>query len=114
MATKLDEILKGNRDAITVKRVFGEPVHQNGVTVIPAAKIMGGGGGGEGEGEGPDGAGTGRGSGSGYGMLARPAGAYVIRGDDVHWQPAIDVNRIIAGAFAIAALALVVTRRRDQ
>ena len=111
MATNLDEILKGNRDAITVKRVFGDPVHKNGVTVIPAATVMGGGGGGEGEGESPDGEGTGRGSGSGFGLLARPAGAYVIRGDQVQWQPAVDVNRIIAGAFAIAALALVVSRR---
>jgi hypothetical protein len=33
--------VKGHRDAVTVKRVFGEPYQKNGVTVIPAAKVMG-------------------------------------------------------------------------
>jgi uncharacterized spore protein YtfJ len=108
MAT-LDELVKGHRDAITVKRVFGDPFEKNGVTVIPAARVMGGGGGGEGEGT--EQMGGGRGAGTGFGLVARPAGAYVIRGDDVKWQPAVDVNRIIAGAFAIAALALLVSRR---
>ena len=31
------------RDAVTIKKVFGEPLQKNGVTVIPAAKVMGGG-----------------------------------------------------------------------
>ncbi len=114
METNLDELLKGHRDAITVKRVFGDPYEKNGVTVIPAARVMGGGGGGQGEGEGPGGEGTGRGSGSGFGLAALPAGAYVIRGNDVRWQPAIDVNRIITGALAIAGLALLVSLRRSR
>ena len=107
MSQSIDELVKGHRDAITVKRVFGEPYERNGVTVIPAAKVMGGGGGGAGEA--PDG--QGQGSGTGFGMAARPAGAYVIHGDEVRWQPALDVNRLIAGVLAIAALALIVTRR---
>jgi uncharacterized spore protein YtfJ len=45
----VDELLKGHREAITVKRVFGDPYEKDGVTVIPAAKVIGGGGGGEGE-----------------------------------------------------------------
>src|SRR5918995_496316 len=101
MNQTIDELVKGHRDAITVKRVFGERYQKNGLTVIPAAKVMGGGGGGEGES--PEGAG--KGSGTGFGMAARPAGAYVIRGDDVKWEPAIDANRIIAGVFMLAALA---------
>ncbi|MGH2754077.1 MAG: sporulation protein [Actinomycetota bacterium] len=102
MSQTIEELVKGHRDAITVRRVFGDPFEKNGVTIVPAAKIIGGGGGGAGES--PEGGG--QGSGSGFGMAARPAGAYVIRGNDVTWQPAVDVNRIIAGAFVIAALAL--------
>ncbi len=110
MSSNIEELLKGHRDTITVKRVFGEPYEKNGVTVIPAARVMGGGGGGSGEGEGPDG--LGRGSGSGFGLAGKPAGAYVIDGHGVHWQPAIDVNLIIGGLIGLAALALIVGRRR--
>jgi uncharacterized spore protein YtfJ len=107
---KIDELLSGHRDAITVGRVFGEPFQKNGVTLIPAASVMGGGGGGSGEG--PDGAG--QGSGSGFGMSARPAGAYVIRGDDVAWQPAVDFNRIAAGVLVYLTLRLLLRRRRSS
>ena len=102
MTSSIEDIVKGHRDAVTVKRVFGDPFEKNGVTVIPAANVMGGGGGGSGES--PDG--EGQGSGTGFGIAARPAGAYVIRGDEVTWTPAVDVNRIIAGAFFVAILAI--------
>src|SRR5665809_117531 len=100
MTQTIEELMKGHRDAITVKKVFGEPFEKNGVTVIPAAKVMGGGGGGAGES--PEGGG--QGSGSGFGIAAQPAGAYVIRGDEVMWQPAVDVNRIIAGVLLLCLL----------
>lgn len=38
------------RDAMTVKRVYGEPYEKDGVTIIPAAKVSGGRGAGGGEG----------------------------------------------------------------
>ena len=38
------ETISGARDAITVKRVYGEPYERNGVAVIPAAVVQGGGG----------------------------------------------------------------------
>ena len=60
-------------DAINVKRVFGDPIETEGVTVIPAAKVGGGGGGG-GDNE--------NNGGGGFGLGARPVGAYVIKGDD--------------------------------
>jgi hypothetical protein len=34
----------------------------------------------------------------------------VIKGDDVRWQPAIDVNRIILGAQIVAVVALLTAR----
>lgn len=49
--------------------------------------------------------------GTGFGVIARPAGAYVIRGDQVRWQPAVDVNRIFAGALALAAFVVFVANR---
>ena len=46
------ELIKGVREALSVRQVFGEPVERDGVTVIPAATVIGGGGGGGGEGAG--------------------------------------------------------------
>jgi len=43
------ETISGARDAITVKRVYGDPYERNGIVVIPAAAVVGGGGGGGGE-----------------------------------------------------------------
>lgn len=93
------EVLEGVKDALSVKRVFGEPYERNGVTLIPAASFGGGGGGGG------DNAPQG-GGGAGFGLTARPAGVYVIRDGRVEWQPALDVNRIVtvSGAVLVAAL----------
>ena len=66
----------GSRDALSVRRVFGDPYELDGVTVIPVARVMGGAGGGGGTGEGPDGKGTGSGSGTGFGLSARGIGVY--------------------------------------
>jgi uncharacterized spore protein YtfJ len=97
----VEEILAKPRDAMTVRRVFGEPYERDGVTVIPAARIMGGAGGGGGHDEQGQ-----EGEGGGFGLMSRPAGAYVIRDGEVRWRPAFDVNRLIAvlGAVAIAYL----------
>ncbi|MEO8247192.1 MAG: sporulation protein [Chloroflexota bacterium] len=97
----VDELLTGARDAMRASIVFGEPVERDGMTVIPAAKVRGGaGGGGDAENNG----------GAGFGLTARPAGAYVIRGGTVEWQPAIDVNRIVLGGQLVAIAALLVLR----
>jgi uncharacterized spore protein YtfJ len=102
----VQEVMKEARDAITVRRVFGEPYEKNGITVIPAAAVRGGAGGGGGEGP----AGEGRGEGTGFGLSAKPAGAYVIKGETVQWQPAVDVNRIVLGAQLVAVVALLTVR----
>ena len=39
------QILDQANDAITVRRVFGEPIERDGVTVVPVAVVFGGGGG---------------------------------------------------------------------
>jgi uncharacterized spore protein YtfJ len=103
---QVQDVISQARDALTVKRVFGEPYEKDGVTIIPAARVQGGAGGGSGE----DPQGQGTGSGSGFGMTARPVGAYVVRDGDLSWRPAVDVNRIILGGQVVLIVALLTIR----
>ena len=103
---ELQELLSGTRDAISVKRVYGDPYEKNGLTVIPAAAVRGGGGGGVGEHAGED-----SGSGAGFGVAARPSGAWIIEDGEVTWKPAVDVNRIVLGGQVIALAAILVAGR---
>src|SRR6266545_4868878 len=102
MDVNITSILEHARDVMTVKRVFGEPIHENGLTIVTAAAVRGGGGGGGG----PDPNHGGEGGGAGFGVTARPVGAYVIRGDQVEWRPAIDTTRLITAGAAVVGLAL--------
>lgn len=96
---KVDELLSGARDAMSVKKVFGETVEQDGATVIPVAKVGGGGGGGgDAEGNG----------GGGFGLAAKPAGVYVITDGEVKWKPAVDPNQIVLGWQLVTAFAIFV------
>ena len=105
--------MQQTKDALTVTRLYGEPIERDGVTVIPVAVVRGGGGGGGGHGEGP---GPGerrdwvRAEVVGFWLAAKPAGMFVIEGDRVSWRPAIDVNRIVLGAQVVTIVALVVLR----
>ena len=99
----VDEILEGARDAMTVGRVYGDPIEQDGITVIPAA-VVGGGGGGGGDDT--------QNGGAGFGLKARPVGAYVICGKDVTWVPAVDVTRIVLYSLVALLLGGVMLRRR--
>jgi uncharacterized spore protein YtfJ len=101
-------VMEQTQDLLTVNRVFGEPYERDGLTIIPAAAIRGGAGGGSGEG-GDDGE-TGQGSGAGFGVRATPAGLVVIRGEEVTWQPALDLNRVIVGGQVVAVVLLLVLR----
>lgn len=103
-----EELMAGARDAITVRRVYGDPYEKDGVTFVPAAAVRGGGCGCRGEGQGPEGEGTG--SGGGFCMNARPVGAYRIKGDEVTWVPAADTTRAIILAEVVAIVALLVFR----
>jgi uncharacterized spore protein YtfJ len=91
------------KDLVTGRRVFGEPYEKNGVTIIPAANVRGGGGGGREDANELGGKG---GGGGGFGLVARPVGAFVIRGEEVSWIPSIDVNRIIFGAQILIIVAI--------
>ena len=117
---KLDEILADAGKSLGVRRIYGDPYEKNGVTVIPAARVMGGaGGGGAVEAAIPGGADStsdspsgspATGSGVGFGMSGRPVGAFVIKGDDVRWLPAIDVNRVAFGFQLMMIVLFLVVR----
>ena len=102
----IKQTIASAQDALTARRVFGEPYERNGLAVIPAASVQGGGGGGGSESEeGSDG-------GGGFGVNARPVGAWVVRQDEVSWQPAFDLNRAILGCQLLGLVAILLTHLR--
>ena len=96
-----EQLLSGARDAISVRRVFGDPVEQDGLTIVPVATVRGGGGGG-GDND--------ANGGGGFGLAARPVGVYVIRDGEVTWRPAVDTVRIALGWQLVAGLAVLAAR----
>jgi uncharacterized spore protein YtfJ len=95
------EMLEGAREAMTVKRVYGDPIEREGLTIVPAADVRGGGGGG---------ADAENNGGGGFGLTARPVGVYVVKGGEVEWEPAVDVNRISMMGILAGIVALLVLR----
>lgn len=94
-------------NALAVQHLFGTPVRDGGVTVIPVARFSGGGGGGA---EG------------GFGGAMRPLGALVIeggsaRGGDpgrVYWRPVVDTTAVLTAVgvgFGCFALLRALARR---
>jgi uncharacterized spore protein YtfJ len=95
------EMLEGAREAMTVKRVYGEPIEREGLTIVPAANVRGGGaGGGD----------TAENGGAAFGMTARPVGVYVVKDGNVNWQPAVDINRLAIMGMAAGIVTLLVLR----
>jgi uncharacterized spore protein YtfJ len=97
------DVVNEARSAMRASEVFGMPYEKNGVTIIPAAKIAGGARGG-GDQNVP------QAGGMGFGVMSRPAGAFVINGNEVRWQPALDLNRVILMGQLVAIIALLTVR----
>ncbi|HEY0451297.1 sporulation protein [Actinophytocola sp.] len=98
----LDEVLTKVKDSMRAAVVYAEPYEKDGITVIPAATVVGGGGGGTGH----------DGEGGGFGTIARPAGAFVLQNGTVRWVPAVDANRLVALGFAIVFVVRRLLKRR--
>ncbi|HVR89338.1 MAG TPA: spore germination protein GerW family protein [Candidatus Limnocylindria bacterium] len=96
------DLISRAQDTITVKRVYGEPIEKDGLTIIPAASLSGGGGGGGGPAD--------AGGGAGFGVRARPVGAFVIKDGEVRWEPAIDVTRMALRGMLIPIVGMLVLR----
>jgi len=100
------EVMGAAKDAMTVKRIYGEPYEKDGLTVIPAAVVAGGAGGGSGQDEKGQ-----EGGGGGFGVSGRPAGAFVIKDGKVSWRPVVDPNRVVA-MIGLSVIAYLVSRPR--
>jgi hypothetical protein len=103
------EAFRSVREALSARQVFGEPVERDGVTVIPAATVIGGGGGGggtKGPGEGDAGADeAATGAGMGFALVGWASGAFEIREGRVAWRPTLDVTRILLAGLGVALVA---------
>ena len=103
----VSELFNTIKEALSARRVYGDPVERDGIVVIPAAVVYGGGGGGAAAVTGtPQ-------DGGGFGLLARPIGAFVISNGTARWVPATDYGRI-GLMISVVATAWLLTRRRAQ
>jgi len=87
----------------TVKSVFGEPIHAEGKTVVPIAKVAYGFGAGGGSKPGKSADASSEGSGGGGGVAAYPVGVLEITATRTRFIPFIDL-RVVAGIFMAGAL----------
>jgi uncharacterized spore protein YtfJ len=138
-----ENLLARASENFSVRRAFGAAYEKDGVLIIPVALVAGGGGGGTsrprpGNSAGrPDGsaepdatpqdsepvdagrADAGRAdagrtdAGGGFGGLVMPTGAYVVKGDQVRWVPAVDVTIVVLASLSLVrVLARAWSRRR--
>jgi uncharacterized spore protein YtfJ len=129
----IGKLLMKASDDLSVRRAFGTAYEKDDMLIIPVAIVTGGGGGGTGRpgprdpAAGPDSppeespAGqevapqdSGRAdAGGGFGGLVLPSGAYVVKGDQVRWVPAVDVTiAVLASLSLVRMLARTRTRQR--
>lgn len=99
-----EDLLTRAGDQLGIRRVFGEPVERDGITVVPVAVSIGGGGGGTGPDE--------QGSGGGFGGIVRGIGVYAITGGQVRFVPAIDVTALAAIGLLLTHTVIRATRHR--
>jgi uncharacterized spore protein YtfJ len=97
-------------ERLGVSSVFGEPVKEGDVTVVPVAEVRFALGYGHGfgrerseAGEGGPGSSEGSGGGSGAGGRASPKGYIRISPEGVRFEPVVDVTRIALAGMAFAA-----------
>ena len=98
--------LEGSAD---VKRVFGEPMVVDGMTIIPVAKVRYGFGGGFGEGKGDDDAGQGGGGGGGVEVAA--IGILEVTPEGTRYTSFEDRSRLIKAGFALGLIAMFILGR---
>ena len=129
----VENLLAKAADSLSVRRAFGAAYEKDGLLIIPVAMVAGGGGGGTARtrrgnpaahpvsppGEGaaaheatPQDSGRTE-VGGGFGGLVLPSGAYVVKGDQVRWVPAVDVTiAVLASLSLVRVLARTWTHRR--
>ena len=99
-----DDILTRVGDQLGIRRVFGEPIERDGITLVPVAVAIGGGGGGT--------APEDQGTGGGFGGIVRGIGAYSISNGQVRFIPAIDTTAL--AAMFVLTVGVVLRARRHR
>jgi len=128
-------LLAKTSDNLSVRRAFGTAYEKDGMLIIPVAIVAGGGGAGMGRPRrrdpaggppglpvdgpaGPDAPSPDSGptdAGGGFGGLVLPAGAYVVKGGQVRWVPAVDVTIVVLASLSLVrVLARTWTRSRRR
>jgi uncharacterized spore protein YtfJ len=131
----VENVLTKVSDNLSVRRAFGAAYEKDGLLIIPVAMVAGGGGGGTSRSRhqhgnsaarpetlaAPDTAAQESGpadAGGGFGGLVLPSGAYVVKGDQVRWVPAVDTTIVVLASLALVrmlAAALVrISRNRGR
>ncbi len=104
-------------DSAGVEAVYGEPVQNGDIIVIPSAEVVSAMGFGVGVGWGGDdenGGSGGSGGGGGGRVLARPVAAIVISPEDARVEPIIDFTKIALGALTAAGFMLAMVMRMSR
>jgi uncharacterized spore protein YtfJ len=131
----VEKLLAKAADNLSVRRVFGTAYEKDGMLIIPVAIVAGGGGGGTRRNQrgnpaispgGPPGETDAvheitprepgqADAGGGFGGLVLPSGAYVVKGGQVRWIPAVDVTiAVLASVSLVRMLARTWTRQRRE
>jgi uncharacterized spore protein YtfJ len=120
----VENLLAKTSDSVSVRRAFGTAYEKDGMLIIPVAMVAGGGGAGtsparrgnsaarpdsppEKSAMANDAAPQDSGrmdAGGGFGGLVLPSGAYVVKGDEVRWVPAVDVTIVVLASLSLARL----------
>lgn len=105
------ELLGKSTDSLSVSRVFGPPIEQDGCLIIPVAFAAGGGGVGV---DNPQAGGDPalERVGGGFGGVTWPIGVYAVKDGNVRWVPVVNVTGLLLAV--IAAITLVVTRTQPK
>lgn len=97
----------------SVTQVYGEPRHENGATIIPAAEVFAAGGYGLGAGEEADE--TGGGGGVGGVTQARPVAVIIVSPEGkVRVEPVVDPTKIVLALFTTIGFAFSMRRRMQM
>ena len=126
----VENLLAKAADNLSVRRAFGTAYEKDGMLIIPVAIVAGGGGAGTSRNQRGKSAARPHGAdatahdatpqdsvptdtGGGFGGLVLPSGAYVVKGDQVRWVPAVDTTVVVLASLTLVrVLARAWTRRR--
>jgi uncharacterized spore protein YtfJ len=115
----VENLLAKASDHLSVRRAFGAAYERDGMLIIPVAMVAGGGGGGTAQPRNRDAAArpdaltapdatpqeSGRTeSGGGFGGVVLAAGAYVVKGDQVRWVPAVDPTIVVLASLSVVRM----------